>query len=284
MIHENLTTPPRGKYFREAKQFLEQFAIPQDAASLSHLATIARRFSAIPYENISKILKFSQQQTVTFRMPDEIYEDFRKFRLGGTCFSLTFFLMEILRFCGYDCEPVLGDMKWGENVHTAILVNFNSDAYVIDPGYMIHQPLRISKDTRQRYLTPHSGIDIRFVPEEERFDLFTFRNGNYTWRYRFTPSMVDMETYTRHWIRSFYMPTMNGIILTKTAQNRMTYIHDDFIKITGREKVERYNSRNTAEQTILNEFGIPLHLIEEARLALREIREPPSEDESDATS
>lgn len=142
----------------------------------------------------------------------------------------------------------MGDMKSGENVHTAILVEFSGVKYLVDPGYMIHQPLRISKDTPQRFLTPHSGVNIQFVPEGERFDLFTFRNGNYTWRYRFTPKIVDMETYARHWIDSFSKPTISGIILTRTADNRMTYIHNDFMKVSGLETVKRFNFRDTASR------------------------------------
>jgi len=263
----------RGNFYREARQFLDDHRIPLEKLSLQHLELIARQFSQIPYENISKIIKHAQQQDIAFRMPDEIYEDFRKFRLGGTCFSLTYYLLEILQFCGYSCGPVMGDMKWGDNVHTAILVNYNDTSYLVDPGYMIHQPLKISKDTRQRYLTPHSGIDIRFVPEMERFDLYTFRSGNYTWRYRFTPSAVNMDEFTRHWIDSFTKPTMNGIILTKTANDEMVYVHNDFIKVTGRDNVRRANSKDTAEKVIHNEFGIPLNLVEETRLALTRNRE-----------
>ncbi|MCF7803287.1 MAG: arylamine N-acetyltransferase [Candidatus Marinimicrobia bacterium] len=279
-------TPDRlapGKHFGEARQFLGHFGIQEQSPTLDHLETIAQEFSRIPYENISKIINFAKHGEQTgFRLPDTIYEDYRNFRLGGTCFSLTWYLLEILRNCGYDCDPILGDMKWGKNVHSAILVYFNEGVYLVDPGYMIHQPLLISQDTQQRHLTPHSGIEIRFNREVERYDVYTFRNGNFTWRYRFTASGVDSEEFSQHWIASFTKPTMNGIILTRTAGGEMIYIHDDFTKVTGHEKVQRHKSRDVAEKLILNEFGIPLDLVEEARHSL-EINREVTKETVDAT-
>lgn len=98
MTPQIFTTPSRGSYTREAQHFLKQFGISQEATSLGHLAQIAQQFSQFPYENISKIIKYSMRREITFRMPDEIYEDFCRFRLGGTYFLLTYFLLEILQY------------------------------------------------------------------------------------------------------------------------------------------------------------------------------------------
>lgn len=201
-------------------------------------------------------------------MPDEIFHEFLASGLGGTCFSLTYYLLEVLRDTGFDCHPVMGDMKWGENVHCAILVDYHRKTYLVDPGYMIYQPLLISKDDRLRHLTPHSGIEIRFDQSEERYDLYTFRSGNFTWRYRFTDRPVDMEEFARHWAESFHKPTMNGICLTSVVGDKMIYIHNDYTKITGKEQMSKETNRDTAEKIIQRQFGIPLELVEEARYIL----------------
>ena len=64
------------------------------------LTRILVSFARIPYENISKLIKLSETggEWDRFRLPAEVWEDFRRNNLGGTCFSLTFFLWAILDF------------------------------------------------------------------------------------------------------------------------------------------------------------------------------------------
>jgi len=257
-----------GNHVEAVKRFLSRFRFREPASSLEHITAIARAFSTIPYENVSKIIRFSQSGEIAFRMPEEVYEDHRQWHLGGTCFSLTYYLLEILRYFGYQCAPVMGDMHWGENVHSVVLVTFQGERYLVDPGYMIHRPVAIAKDTVQRYLAPHAGIELRFRPEDDRFDLFTFRSGNYTWRYRFTPQPVSLDEFSAHWIASFFQPTLHGICLTRTSETGMIYVHNDFTKISGQDFTRRSHSRDQTEKVIREHFGIPLHLIEEARYAL----------------
>ncbi len=273
----------RGRHEQAAARLLRDLAIPYHTRDLELLGQIAQRFSKLPYENVSKIIKLSQaEELAPLRLPEEIYEDFRDWNLGGTCFSLTFYLLEILTYCGYEAYPVMGDMRWGENVHCAILVNRGGHHYLVDPGYMVHQPLELSKDTIKRHMTPHSGIAVRFDPMVERFDLYTFRRGNWTWRYRFSPWPVSIEEFAQHWIESFYKPTMHGVCLTKVAGSEMVYVHNHFTKISGYNRVQRHNSQERAEQTVREQFEIPLHLLEEARYALEINRRRGRERGSDA--
>jgi len=258
-----------GAHHSAVTEFLKRMNLQLAKPSLEQLEKIARRFSELPYENVSKIIKRNDLHgAIQFRLPDEVLNDHLQWNLGGTCFSLTYYLLEILTYCGYNCQPIMGDMKWGENVHCAILVHKDAHDYLIDPGYLIYQPLQISKDTITRHLTPHSGIEIRFVPEVERYDLYTFRNGQFTWRYRFTAKAVSMDNFAEHWIGSFSKPTMSGVCLTRTENEEMIYIHNDFVKITRPERVQRAKSFDTTEKLIVQKFGIPLKFIEEARSAL----------------
>ena len=271
-------TIPRGSYSNVARKFIQNSVISSKPGTLDQISEIARKFSALPYENLSKILNFYRfGDAEHFRMPDELFEDHQRHRLGGTCFSLTYFLLEILTYAGYDCAPILGDMKWGENVHSAVIVELDNRTYLVDPGYLIHKPLPLSRDTRTRFLTEHSGIEIRFDHESEKYNLYTFRHGNFIWRYRFSEEPVDMSSFAKHWGESFYKPSMHGIVLTKASQEEMIYIHNDFMKITSAEKVQRAKSRDTIEKAIAEEFGISLDILEEARMALKVNRSRESE-------
>lgn len=262
-----------GTHELAAKSFLDSANLNASYPSIGHVAEISQNFSNIPYENLSKIIKFSQSGgEISFRMPEEVIDDYSQWKLGGTCFSLTFYLMEILRFCGYECGPVMGDMNWGENTHSAVVLHFNSEKYLIDPGYMIHRPLLLSKDTVLRHTAPHAGIEIRFREEVGRYDLFTFRKGNYTWRYRFISEPVSLENFSRFWTESFFKPTLYGICLTKIDEQGMVYVHNNYTKLTNKTLSKRINDRNATEQIIREQFGIPMRFVEEARLSLEKIR------------
>jgi len=238
-----------GTHELAAKSFLDSANLNASYPSIGHVAEISQNFSNIPYENLSKIIKFSQSGgEISFRMPEEVIDDYSQWKLGGTCFSLTFYLMEILRFCGYECGPVMGDMNWGENTHSAVVLHFNSEKY------------------------PHAGIEIRFREEVGRYDLFTFRKGNYTWRYRFISEPVSLENFSRFWTESFFKPTLYGICLTKIDEQGMVYVHNNYTKLTNKTLSKRINDRNATEQIIREQFGIPMRFVEEARLSLEKIR------------
>lgn len=275
---QEIRTIPRGSYSNVARRFLQYADISSNPGTVDHINKIALKFSELPYENLSKILNLYRFGDARhFRMPDELFEEHQRQRLGGTCFSLTYFLLEILTYTGCECAPILADMKWGENVHSAITVDLHNRTYLVDPGYLIHKPLPLSRDTRTRFLSEHSGIEIRFDQDTEKYNLYTFRHGNFTWRYRFSDKPVSMDTFARHWMESFYKPSMHGIVLTIASQEEMIYIHNDFMKVTSARKVQREKSRDTIEKTIAKEFGINLEILEEARMALEANRSSESE-------
>ena len=79
-------------YRRETDFFLKYAGIAVSKPGHLHLQTILAAFSQIPYENVSKIIRYSTlhlSQEALFRFPDVLWDDFRRFALGGTCFSLT---------------------------------------------------------------------------------------------------------------------------------------------------------------------------------------------------
>ncbi len=104
------------KYIDSVEEFFDYFHLPSKKAELDHLQEILQNFAKIPYENISKIIKLSRNfdsQVCKIRLPEEVIEDHISSQLGGTCFSLTFFLQSILAQNGFTCYPVMADMNAG---------------------------------------------------------------------------------------------------------------------------------------------------------------------------
>ena len=250
--------------------FNHQFSIVKRPPDLNLLEQILTHFSNIPYENLSKIIKLKKHwgQSSIIRLPEEVMEGHIVSKLGGTCFSLTFLLQTILTNHGYSCYPVMADMRRGKNEHCALIVQLQGTHYLVDPGYLLNQPMAIDKDHPRLYKTDISGIELVSHPEIGSFDLYTFDSNGRKWRYRFMDRPVSHDEFLSHWLSSFYWQSMHGICLTKFEEDKMIYIHQTFMRETDSWGKRNFNIKHSMHATIQRIFGIDPEWVEEALAAL----------------
>ncbi|MCJ7812586.1 arylamine N-acetyltransferase [bacterium] len=250
--------------------FKHYFSLSLDLSKMDLLKEILSYFSQFPYENISKIIKYYKyfDGITKIRLPYEVMDDHAQNHLGGTCFSLTFFLQTILVYSGFASYPVMADMRWGKHVHCALLVKMNQRKYLVDPGYLLNQPMEINKDHNRVYKTAFSGVELDFRKESEVYELYTFNQNQRKWRYRFKDQPVTDEDFLNYWLASFTWNSMHGLCLTKVEQDRMIYIHKTFMRETGFDKKKNVNIKNNYHATICQIFGIDSNLVEEALAAV----------------
>ncbi len=251
-------------YTTAVERFLTHHRIFQKKQSLHHVSQILECFSVFPYENISKILLLHENfDKPIHRDPEKIISDHEHFRLGGTCFSLTFFLKRIMEYFDYDTDFILADMKSGDNSHTALRLNFNDGQYLLDPGYLLTNPLRIDQREMSR--------DAVFLVAEERpnrFALYTYKAGNNIWRYSFLNRAVDIDDYLSYWNRSFHWMTMHGIVLSRKTSEEFLYIHNNYLKKESKNEKIKGEFNEDLSHVIKDHFGIPRELVQQAKDAL----------------
>jgi len=255
-----------GRYFHEVECFLTNGVWQAPRPSLEHIAELSRHFARLPYENLSKIIRLNQYPDYPpLRLPDVLLDEFQRQHLGGTCYALTFFLTTILQFHGYDARPVTAEMNRGKDVHSAVIINFKNQRYLLDPGYLIHQPLPLSRMQSHRLDYPYLSVELVPVPESGDFSVFTYRKGRRTWRYRFSSQPLDWSTFAERWRKSFELPARSGLVLTRGTPTGMVYIHNDYLRLTEVAKVYKARDVKAVEKTIAVLFGIPMAILEEAR-------------------
>lgn len=255
------------------QDFLQHYQISSQGPSLSFLEEILRHYSKIPYENLSKILKLNKHfhSPEHLRFPEEVIEDHIRFRLGGTCFSLTFFLYSILAHHGFIVYPIMAHMKNRPNTHSALVVLYEKRKYLVDPGYLLNVPMEMHPDKPRIYRTSHTGVELRFNPEHEQYHLYTFDAKQIIWRYQFEDRPVSWETFSIYWEASFYQGTMHGICLTQLREDRLIYIHNDYVKISSlNEGIQKRRLKKEVELVISELFGISPDFVEQARIAISE--------------
>ena len=248
------------------------YKISSKLPSLDFLSIILENFSNIPYENISKIIKWNEsfEQDNHFRLPDQVISDHIDLNLGGTCFSLTFSLQTILIQNRFFCYPVSADMLAGKNIHCALVVVLENKKYLVDPGYLLNRPKQIDPNNPRFYNTDQTGVELQFHKRQNRYHLSTFTQHEKKWRYSFRDLPVAPEKFLKYWQESFCRNSMHGICLTKVSREGLIYIHKNFMRKTNFAGKQNFNIRNNYHETIKSIFGIKQEVVEQALVALEE--------------
>jgi len=262
-----------ASFEQEILQFLTDFKFEGPQPGLEHLTAVARYFSRLPYENISKIIKhYNHTGATALRLPDELIEDHFNWQLGGTCFSLTYLLTGIYTLLGYAAQPLICHLNWGSHNHSALAISYRGQRYLLDPGYMIFKPLLLDHQDLRTRLTTDTGLALRFQAETDTYAVFTFRKGQSVRRYQFTDRDVPYAEFADYWRNSFDLPGMDDLTLTRVKGYEMTYIQGDFIKVTSPSHIEKIRSQDQVEKIIRKQFGIPLKQLEAARHIIQQQR------------
>ncbi len=270
-MHTDIFDPRR--HLPGIQRFLSHFSLAPSRPSCESLQQIIAAFSQLPYENLSKIIKFnrhSENQWARLRLPEEVMEDHLHYRTGGTCFSLTVFLHSILQHHGCACYIVMGDMKAGRNLHCALVVLLEGEKYLVDPGYVLRRPMALDPAKPRLYHHEGNGVEIRFDPAAQSYDLFTFTRTEIKWRYRFMDQPTPAEDFLAHWQASFQRNSMHGLCLTRVHEDELIFILKDFMRITSPAGKRNLNLKRNLHHAINEVFGIAPEYVEQALAALQE--------------
>src|SRR4030042_6413676 len=155
------------------KKFIEYFNVDFRLKNLELLNEIVQKFSRIPYENITKIINSYEipDQDARLRYPEEIIEEHIKLAAGGTCFSLVYYLSRILEELEFSCKTCMADMNYGANIHCAIVVSMNGEEFLVDPGYLLTEPMKLSVNSSVVHETATNSVQI--VPENSDYNVYT---------------------------------------------------------------------------------------------------------------
>ncbi|HEM45841.1 MAG TPA: hypothetical protein ENO23_02240, partial [Alphaproteobacteria bacterium] len=192
-----------------ARLFTAHCGIETGGDGIELLRLIVAAFAAVPYENLTKIIaKFTAPPARRFRDPAALVTGFVEEGTGGTCFSLTWCLGAILAAHGFRCHPVMADMK-RENVHCALVAAAGGRRWLVDPGYLIGEPVELA-GRAVRLATSFGTVELR-PRGDHRYDLYTVAGDEMKWRYRVKTQPVSIERFLRFWRESFDLPMMNSL-------------------------------------------------------------------------
>ena len=230
---------------------------------VSSLQELVRLLSALPYENLSKILASEQ---ATPRMPSQVMRDHLALGTGGTCFSLAELLRVLAGEAGFSCQPLMAHMRHGHNIHCALRVEAGGRAFLVDPGYLVAEPLELARpgglaaaQPGQAVLVP-AGEFAEGLPQglpEGGLDLITVEPDGPRWRYRLSARAPTAQQFIQHWQASFTANGMRSLLATRrAADGALLYLHNHKLRRMGPAGKRTDNVRASLEATVEQTFGI----------------------------
>jgi arylamine N-acetyltransferase len=254
-------------------EFLDHFNIAPDDAPRKVLDQVVSAFAELPYENITKIIKHSEagSDKGARRYPDEVVQDHIRWGAGGTCFSLTSALAHLVRSLGWRAEYILADRAYGQNTHCALLVWIDGVPHLLDPGFLIINPIATPGEEERTVKTSFNTLIL--APDEDRnkIELSTLRKNTKTYRLTYKTSPVDEGEFLKAWDDSFGWEMMRYPLLTRTEASRQLYLNGSRLQISETERVEKRDVRSDELiSKIAVEFRIHPSLVERAISILKD--------------
>lgn len=219
------------------------------------LARLCRLFYHLPYENFTKILKREETgELYPFRMPEEVVEDHLRWRAGGTCFSLTWALKTLLEKEGVETHPFTADMKAGKDIHSGLIYKQGCKSYLVDPGYLLTEPLSIPEKGKRSYLLGGRRIDL-WRPNQENLQVYV--DG----RYRYTAHLnIPIDRFFQAWQASF--PRLKELVAVKQQGVERIYLRGNFFRITRGQAKQQGHLEEDFPQQVAVLFNMDPQLIQ----------------------
>ena len=261
----------REGFSRASKIFFDHFGVDPGNGSLDDLFRIYRTFTLIPWENLTKFLvkHRSEGPSILMRDPETVILDHVEQGAGGTCFSLTDALADVVRSAGFRCFPVMADMSHGNNIHCALKVMpEGGGVFLLDPGYLVPEAVRLHPSEPSELSA--GGDRLVWEPSPGNvYHLYSVSAGGRRWRYRIRMKGVDDSTFRHFWRESFDAVGMNSLHLNfRSGEERLSAHNFNLRMVKGSEK-SNLKLRESYSRQINRYFGLKSGL---ARRALEEWR------------
>ena len=235
---------------------------------LFHLRAIGAAYSRLPYENVTKILKDARSTSseLKLRAAEEVLDDHLRWNTGGTCFSLCNALLEVLEFSGFHAFIGMADMHYGENIHCAVIAVLPEGRYLMDPGYLLNEPMLLPQNGAETVTETPMNVVILRSEGPDIVSLFTRESGQEKWRYRLRSWPVTRKEFRMHRIESFHLNSMEHVMLSLLDDSGRLYFRKDRLDYVN--QTERKKSKTQDSVALSNLFGVPKDLIVLAQKAV----------------
>ncbi len=249
------------------ENYLKILGIQKEPPSVSFLSQIVKSHLAkIPYENISKIIRF-QKHGPSIPSLEEFLDGVKEKTYGGTCFAQNIYLNHILNSLGFTSE-LISILKDGVISHVSLRVRVDGSNYFVDVGLMssfagpfrIHPSHTFTNDVgNQRFIfSPKSDL--------QNYNLQIWRAGKLIREFDPSPSAFS-EQDLQIGIQKTFEPSamfMNTLCVHRAYEKHSLGIWDrNFYHIKGTEQsVRQIQCYDELKLIFSDELDLPRYPLE----------------------
>lgn len=227
-----------------------------------------RELSALPYENLSKIAAHGQGGNMesTLGLAEGWLERNRETGAGGTCFSLTWWLAGRVRAAGVECDLLMGDKGRSRNIHCALRCAWEGRDWLLDPGYMIFDPLPLpAAGLSADAWIPPNALRVEDLPAQAVWRLWSGPRGALKQRFDFRKAAVSEAEFFAHWEASYALPMMGYPVLNRVKDGVQYYLQKRSLLVRTAEGGEmRKLDQGQLREALTVTFGMPEDLVRAA--------------------
>lgn len=249
-----------------AEAFLDHCGIVPRGPDRDLMHELGVAFSRLPYENLTKLIKKHSLPPgpERRRLPQEVITDHLAHGTGGTCFALTRLFSAVLERLCLASFPVLCHARHRRDGHCALVVLLDGDPHLVDPGYLVHEPLPLTGDG----VASGAARVVAADRDDGTFELFTHD----VLRYRFHLEPVSVARFEAVWDDSFEWTMMNGLHLCVPRDGGYAYLHNHKLCLRGGASRANLNIRGHELEELAQRFGIAETVSGQALSLLAEAR------------
>ncbi|MBL8024822.1 MAG: arylamine N-acetyltransferase [Fibrobacteres bacterium] len=226
---------------------------PPEITSL--LATLSK----IPFENLSKAVSvhmMKEAEESLMMNPEELLAKHQKEGTGGTCFSLTWFLLNNLQRKGYTLYPVLCDRSYGVNTHCCAVLIYNGLKYLLDPGYLAFRPILLDPNSTTTAHTVYNTIIVEPV-SSGKYVLSTIYDNETKKRFTIKEQPVTDSEYFKAWQATFLMESLTYPVVTLLSGDAHLYFQKEYLYVRRKNSRERIHiPKSKQPESFEKLFGI----------------------------
>jgi hypothetical protein len=170
-----------------------------------------------------------------------------------------------VRALGWQAEPILADRRYGPDTHSALLVWIGGRPHLLDPGYLIVQPLPLPTAGEVTVATPFNQLVLAAQNHGAKVELHTIQDRQKTYRLTFKTAPADTGQFLHAWDVSFDQDMMRYPVLSRVAGGQQLYLQKNHLLIRSRAASARTElPPDRLIQDIARQFGIAPEIADRA--------------------
>lgn len=256
-------------------RFLTLLEIEPAKPSLDLLKQIvSSHLEKIPFENISKLI-FKRQGMYQLPSFEKYLDGIEHNNLGGTCYSINYYLNLLLRYFDYDVKLCGADMN-NPDVHIISMVNLDGTEFIVDCGYAAPFLEPLPRNLEKDYTLKSGNETYILKPKDSRGNsrVEQYYKDELKHFYIAKPQPRDQKEFKKV-IKDSYNDEalfMNSLLVTRHSSDHSVILRNFTLTvIKGSEVKQKTISKTEIPDTVNKYFGIPARLVKSAIFGLRQL-------------